>query len=47
MEAHAALAKCYIKLGMTDEAESHLKKYIESADKLLKKTAEVFIISNN
>ncbi|KAL4511805.1 hypothetical protein ABPG72_012650 [Tetrahymena utriculariae] len=34
MEAHASLAKCYLKLNMNDEAQNHLERYIEHAEKL-------------
>lgn len=34
MEAHAALAKCYLRLNLNDDAQQHLEKYIEHAEKL-------------
>ncbi len=34
MEANASIAKCYLKLGMNDEAEKHLVIYLGLAEKL-------------
>lgn len=41
MEAHASLAKCYLKLNMNDEAQTHLERYIEHAEKLHLNNAQV------
>jgi hypothetical protein len=34
MEGHAAIAKCFLKLNQNDNAEIHLKKYLDHAEKL-------------
>jgi hypothetical protein len=34
MEGHAALAKCYLRINMNDQAQEQLEKYIDFAEKL-------------
>ena len=43
MEAYAALAKCYLKLNMNDQALENLNLYYDFADKLRFPNAQVIL----